>query len=77
MFAGEVTVPASPKIADPENCGETNSKIAFESCRRFRQVSPSELEIEVRACLFATVEKRPKLGRGTRGRNRYEVAKGG
>lgn len=56
MFADEVT---RPKIADPENYAETNSKIAFESCWRFRQVSPSEPEIEVWACsLFVCDSKR-------------------
>lgn len=75
---------ASSKVANPENCGETNSKIAFESCRRFRQVSPSAFETEVRpvACLFATVReqtevrKRSRQGIGMKGGRRKRRGKG-
>lgn len=63
FYAAEVTYRLTRKSRTPNPCGETNSKIAFESCRRFRQVSPSAFEAEVRpvACLFATVGKRTEV----------------
>jgi len=66
-----------PESRGPRKLRWTNSKIAFVSCRRFRQVSPSEFKPEVRpaACLFATAGKRSKLERGT-ARNRYGSREG-